>query len=401
VSRVNNRRDLPYLVLRSLLTDLVAGEVTSSRRSGDLQRAGLEAAGFWQSIIDQADYHGVLGLVDPFFRSLAESHAGTVPVEAVRALTAITIRNRRAAVEREKVVDDILSTFQNAAIDVLLLKGSALAHMVYERADLRPMVDVDLLVRPAQASDAVKMLRELGFIFNDDYDSKFGGHWHHLPAAAVSRGGFSISVELHLEALGPDHRQRIDFDRMTSLPRHFSRAAGPAGMALGHIDMLRHIGHHAFQVGGRVRLKHLYDLFAYKATFTDQIDWDEVMSRWRDVAIILELAEMALSPEHNGLTAYAKHDNMRVGEGMMMLSQIATTPMGLGARLDALFNPPAWWLHGHYGVPTNQSLFACRFARHPINVGGWIGTRLVGYLSGPSPLPFTAGEKKNTAEESQ
>ena len=37
--------------------------------------------------------------------------------------------------------------------------------------------------------------------------------------------------------------------------------------------------------------------------------------------------------------------------GMIPLSEIAAAPMRPTDKLAALFNPPAWWLHGFYGVP--------------------------------------------------
>ena len=46
------------------------------------------------------------------------------------------------------------------------------------------------------------------------------------------------------------------------------------------------------------------------------------------------------------------------------------------AKLAALFSPPAWWLHGFYGVPPENSLLICRTVRHPAMVARWMAMRL-------------------------
>jgi hypothetical protein len=66
-----------------------------------------------------------------------------------------------------------------------------------------------------------------------------------------------------------------------------------------------------------------------------------------------------------------------VGLGLVPLSEIATLKGGPLPRLAALFNPPAWWLHGFYAVPPGRSLWLCRTARHPAMVVRWLTRRLL------------------------
>jgi hypothetical protein len=64
---------------------------------------------------------------------------------------------------------------------------------------------------------------------------------------------------------------------------------------------------------------------------------------------------------------------------MMPLAVIAASDMGLPAKLAAVFDPPAWWLHGFYGVPPEKSLLMCRTVRHPAMVVRWLLARAAGY----------------------
>ena len=69
------------------------------------------------------------------------------------------IRNTRLLAQ----LNGVLKAFREAGIEVVVLKGAHLAELVYEEVALRPMADVDLLVRPAGLHDATRLLRSLGY----------------------------------------------------------------------------------------------------------------------------------------------------------------------------------------------------------------------------------------------
>ena len=60
-------------------------------------------------------------------------------------------------------LDRIKRAFQAAGIPLVLLKGAALAHTVYEQPALRPMADVDIWLRPKELPEAARLMTELGF----------------------------------------------------------------------------------------------------------------------------------------------------------------------------------------------------------------------------------------------
>lgn len=90
-------------------------------------------------------------------------------------------------------------------IPSIALKGAYLALYVYPAAGLRPMRDLDLLLRPEQAVEAYELLKDRG------YQAMFGGmpeaHFaerRHLPPLQ-SPGG--ICIELHPRLISPDPQQ--------------------------------------------------------------------------------------------------------------------------------------------------------------------------------------------------
>jgi hypothetical protein len=135
--------------------------------------------------------------------------------------------------------------------------------------------------------------------------------------------------------------------------------------------MLRHLSTPAFEPAHRVRLIHLYDLWRYQAAFLAEIDWRQLKARFPEVMIVLRLIAYVFSSSADAL----QRAPAGIGFGMVSLSEIAATNIGPFAKLSEVFSPPAWWLHGHYGVPPEQSLLFCRAVRRPLRVLRWV-TRL-------------------------
>ena len=83
---------------------------------------------------------------------------------------------------REYLVIKALSKLQEKGIELMALKGLALSYDYYADAALRPMQDIDLLVRIEAVEDAVRCLLELG--------------WEHqTPALNGSKIGLRILLE--------------------------------------------------------------------------------------------------------------------------------------------------------------------------------------------------------------
>src|SRR3954452_1614110 len=63
----------------------------------------------------------------------------------------------------ERFAAELLEAFAAAGVDVLLLKGAALARLLYEPGERRGYVDVDLLVRPDHLERAASVLKGVGY----------------------------------------------------------------------------------------------------------------------------------------------------------------------------------------------------------------------------------------------
>jgi hypothetical protein len=85
--------------------------------------------------------------------------------EHARALLAAARRASIAtSLQRRSVIRSALSSLGASGIPTILLKGAAVAHTAYPEPHLRPMTDVDLWVRDAHLTSAVRCLLQNGFV---------------------------------------------------------------------------------------------------------------------------------------------------------------------------------------------------------------------------------------------
>jgi hypothetical protein len=196
------------------------------------------------------------------------------------------------------------------------------------------------------------------------------------------RGGFTITVEVHVDALSRDISSSIALDTLTATARPF-RMNGRGAFALGHVDMLRHLAHHLLEpaIDGAVRLVGVVDLVRYSGVFHDEIDWRRLEREYSFVLNVLRCLRdvVPLPPVLGGVVPPpASWRPARAGEMMRPLRSILAPGCSIAAVLRELFRPPEWWMHAYYNVPYEASLARVRLFRHPARVARWLALRVAG-----------------------
>lgn len=102
----------------------------------------------------------------------------------------------------ELVLRQVVREARDLDVDLLLLKGAALALTVYGAFRDRPMGDLDVLARPAGASRLWNRLREDGWLLEYEGGRTFYEEHHHLPPL-VRGGGIGVVLEIHRTLLPP------------------------------------------------------------------------------------------------------------------------------------------------------------------------------------------------------
>ena len=111
---------------------------------------------------------------------------------------------------------EMLRALERGRVDTLLLKGAALTFLDYPEPSLRPMADVDVLVRPGDIRRAIDILRRSGWKpTHDSPEALFP--FQHATSFTNERGS---SVDLHARVRGRERSSMMMTGGSGSAPCH-------------------------------------------------------------------------------------------------------------------------------------------------------------------------------------
>ena len=117
-----------------------------ARTDPDVQRIRdlVERGPDWETVLRKAERWGLAALVYTNLRQAAQP--GQVPKATTERLRNLYHRDTTYGVAQREMLRATLARFSEASVSVIVLKGAALAALVYPSPTLRPMGDIDLLV---------------------------------------------------------------------------------------------------------------------------------------------------------------------------------------------------------------------------------------------------------------
>ena len=232
----------------------------------------------WRRLLELAAWHRMLPLL---WHHLSVRSTGLQPPDEVaaalkQAARESTARNLNLGVE----LDRALAVLEAEDVPVILLKGAALVETVYPHLGLRPMVDLDLLVRRADVDRAHAAVLGLGYsvyggrLHRDD-EAWLAAMHHHLPLVKAEG---AVMIELHHQLLV----DRPEFDVASLWERAVPGTRPPAHLLPAPEDLLLHVAAH-FALDRMNRelcaLGQLADLVRIAQHW--EIDWDDLVERAR------------------------------------------------------------------------------------------------------------------------
>lgn len=224
----------------------------------------------WQDLVQLAASHNLVPL---FYRRLKALGAGVaVPPDIWRTLQETYLDSSGTSMRLYNQLGGVLRTLQAESVPVIVLKGAYLAHVVYGNPALRPMQDLDLLVRRgdlARVEEHMALMayspRKLDVLFTQDL--------HHI--CYMLKDG-DLPVEIHWDIQRPTAPFNVDLVELWTRARPI-KIAGCQALALSPEDLLLHLClhaayHHSFDVG----LKALCDIAETIRCYRDKVDWRQV-----------------------------------------------------------------------------------------------------------------------------
>jgi putative nucleotidyltransferase-like protein len=184
--------------------------LTAAVPPNDAALRGVLSAGVdWSELRDLAEYHNAAAIV---LRQVGRDE--TAPTDpGYQDLRRLATLSAMRLLQLEHLLHETLDRLSAQGIEVMLLKGAALAYTAYSSFADRPMNDLDLLVRPEQADPVWTLLQTQGWTWPSARWA--AGQYttlHHLPPLLKEPGGFRL--EIHREILPEGHPFRFTADAL-------------------------------------------------------------------------------------------------------------------------------------------------------------------------------------------
>ena len=378
---------------------LLLGARGCSDPASDAELAGLTSNSVdWPTLVELATHEGTAALLHSHLQRL--SLLGRLPSVARQSLTDVARGVWAANAALACHWGEATTALRQAGVATLTLKGMALANTVYADPGLRPMADVDLLVRPADREVALATLRGLGYETPGDAADQLGVS---RSFAELAREGSRIDLHWHAARyLRFEGIVEVDHEGLWDRARPLVTAEGRSLM-LAPEDLLLHLVLHLTLGSDFARVLWYADIDAVVRRFAAELDWRRLESeaeRWR----IRELTGWTL-----GVVAHSFDTRLpgrlldRLGHGRLRRAAVArllgaSRPPSLSGALGdtrvypaqtllmdrvrdvarvfaRTFFPSATWLRHHYALaPWQVPLYR---AVHPLRVC-WLAARQLG-----------------------
>jgi hypothetical protein len=237
----------------------------------------------WVRAVQLADWHRMAPLLWEHLRRSDGERA--VPQKVLDVLHDEARRSTARGLSLQFELDRVLAVLSDEQIPTVLLKGAALLETVYDHPGLRPMVDLDLLVRRDDVERAHRRIQEaLGYgvlrarVARDDAHQLASRH-HHF--GLISPEGVVV-VELHHRLLA----DRVEHDVAGIWERARPRPVGPPHLLPDPDDLALHVAAHFTY--DRIQRKEsavgqLADLV--RIAQRCEVDWEAVAERARTARV--------------------------------------------------------------------------------------------------------------------
>jgi hypothetical protein len=249
----------------------------------------------WLRFIDFSSKHGIAPLL---YHAIKDLPQGILSENILHSLRNIYLRSAHRNVLLYHELSKVLRALREVEIPVILLKGACLAEEVYGNIALRPMGDVDLLVKKEDMTNAVRVLSKLGYSARYDFSIEDeNAVYHHLPPLT---GPKKLTIEVHWNIVDFEHFYVLEENEVENL---WIRArplviGGAPVLMLSPEDLLLHLCLHlSLQHLFDMRLRGFLDLERVVKCYRNAIDWESLWERarrWgveRAVGLTLHLAD--------------------------------------------------------------------------------------------------------------
>jgi hypothetical protein len=236
----------------------------------------LHRAAAWPGLPDAARRAGLSAfLLEAFNRT-----GVCIPTETTDALREHASRIAAHNVHLRQVLRPVIRAFDRADVPLMLLKGAALNVVHRDGVDLRPMSDIDAMIRRCHVAEADELLRRTGFRPGQDLVRPDFFPTYHGETEYRSEPPASVRIDLHVRPFRPLRYVRTVPDEALWDGAQAVTVDGSRVLIPGPEDMVLHLAGHA-AIHGATRLLWLFDIKRFVDESGSRIQWEVFVERAR------------------------------------------------------------------------------------------------------------------------
>jgi len=224
----------------------------------------------WDEFVEQSDSHGIAPLL--YHRFMTTGAIAHIPNSVMLGLQRLYRDNAWRNTQLYNEASKVLRILQNAGIPVIVLKGAALAEIIYHSIALRPMIDVDILVKAEDMLRTDEVLTQSGYKSNiATFFSKRYIMWRRHVHYSDEAKQFCAEIHPGISDL-PD----LDYWKNAS----HAKIASTDTLILGAEDFLLHLCVHVdvhICLSGSAELIRWYDIAELLKHYEKDLNWDYVI----------------------------------------------------------------------------------------------------------------------------
>ncbi len=253
------------------------GESTNNRIK-EAARNGLD----WDRFLEKSRENGISPLI--FFRLNKIVKDNTdIPSDILEKLKGDYYLNAARNILIFKKLGAILEEFRQAGLEVIVLKGAALAETIYRNLALRLMTDLDLLVRKEDLSRIDEQLKILGYYSSDilvndiDFSSTY---LTTLDYRSSTDNSLSLHIHWHFVNSSIPNESYIKNINMENIWRDAEKIpiANVETRVMAPHHLLIHLSEHALRVTHSLsKISFFFDIHEAVNFHTERLDWDRLI----------------------------------------------------------------------------------------------------------------------------
>jgi Uncharacterised nucleotidyltransferase len=225
----------------------------------------------WNYIAAAACAHGIAPLI---YHNLCQSRVTRVlPHGSMERLRNSYYGNAARNSFLYHELRNVLRAFREQQIEVVVLKGAALAEPVYPNRALRPMSDLDLLVKKEKLTEVETKLLDMGYILQDrgkgkEFYQERHYHW-------VFSKKPDLDIEIHWHVKRPTSAFEINIDELWKSTQAV-KVASVGALILSPEVLLLYLCQHSWKHSLNGGMRPFIDIAQTTRFYASEINWQEV-----------------------------------------------------------------------------------------------------------------------------